>query len=274
MHTTERVDVDDVTLAVTVEGVGDPALVLVHGYTGSSRDWDGVAADLAADRRVVRYDHRGHGESTHTGDATTYTIDQLVADLSHLVDRLEIDRFHLLGHSLGGVVAMQFVLDRPERVRSLIAMDTSPFPASGALADLVDPIAEQGRTQGMAAVYETIRPFVTGVPPGLPPRTPAEDAEADARLRWAFEHLDPDAFAALGHQLACYDSLVDRLPQIGCPTTVIVGEHDVALRPGADALAAGIPGARLVVVSGAAHSPQLEHRGAWLAAVGAHLDAA
>ena len=68
-----------------------------------------------------------------------------------------------------------------------------------------------------------------------------------------------------------FPPLLPRLGSITCPTTVIVGEVDTALRPQSDAIAAAIPGASLVVIDGAAHCPQEERRDAWLAAVRSHL---
>jgi pimeloyl-ACP methyl ester carboxylesterase len=83
--------------------------------------------------------------------------------------------------------------------------------------------------------------------------------------------MDPVAFTELGEELLTYPSVLDRLATLDIPTTVIVGEKDAGLRPAADALAATIPGAAIVVVPGAAHSPQDENRDAWLTAVEAHL---
>ncbi len=68
-------------------------------------------------RRVLTLEHRGHGHSTNTGDAPTYTFDQLVLDLTAVVDALDLDRFDLLGHSMGGTAATRYALAHPERLR-------------------------------------------------------------------------------------------------------------------------------------------------------------
>src|SRR4030095_15713287 len=106
-------------LHIVEKGSGEPPLLLVHGFTGSVLDWADVLPSLAEQRRVIAYDHRGHGDSPNTGELGTYTIDQLVADLEDLVDDRGLASFHLLGHSMGGVVALRFVLAHAERVRSL-----------------------------------------------------------------------------------------------------------------------------------------------------------
>lgn len=251
-----------VDLFVDDRGSGDPPLVLVHGYTGSSLDWADSHDALAVDRRVVAYDHRGHGRSGHAAD---YSIDLLAGDLARLLDDLGLDRFDLLGHSMGGVVAMRHVLDHPEQVRSLILMDTFSEPA-GDLSAGLPPVVELGRAQGMPAVAELGRDLMRSLFRG-------DEARVDelwARVEEKYAGLDVEAFAALGDELGRYPSMTARLGEIACPTTVLVGAEDF-LRPAADVLAAGIPGAELVVFEGCGHSPQEDDPAAWQAAVLAHL---
>src|ERR1700685_1094425 len=104
---------------------GTPTLVLCHGYTGSALDFSLVVDALAADRRVVTLDQRGHGYSTKTGHLEGYTIEQLAADLAAFLGTVGEGPVDLLGHSMGGRVVMGAVLAHPELVRSLILMDTS-----------------------------------------------------------------------------------------------------------------------------------------------------
>lgn len=254
--------VNGVELAVSSHGEGD-ALLLVHGFTGNAGDWSGVVEHLAADRRVITVEHRGHGASTNTGDLATYTFDQLVDDLAVMVDLLELDRFDLLGHSMGGIVSQRYALRSPDRVRSLVLMDTGGRPdPEGTSSAFMRAGIERARTGGTMAVYDEIAPYL------------GEGAEGDvlrAGLRRNFECLDPVAFVALGEELLTYRSMLDELAGLAVPTTVLVGENDVGLRTAADDLAATIPGAVLVVIPDAGHSPQVDNRGAWLDAVEAHL---
>ena len=103
-----------------------PPLLLVHGFTGSSHDFALEVGALAADRRVITLDQRGHGHSTKTGVLDGYTVHQLVADLVTFIEVLggPVD---LLGHSMGGRVALGTVLSRPDLVSSLVLMDTSAW---------------------------------------------------------------------------------------------------------------------------------------------------
>lgn len=236
-----------------------PALVLVHGYTGGAHDWDGVVDELAQTSRVITVEHRGHGASTNTGDAATYTFVQLAADLAVVLDAVAPAQFDLLGHSMGGIVAMHYVLDHSERVRSLVLMDTAARAAGdGAESPMragVEYVRSTGDLVGLLATFSGMLP-----------------ADARAELERSWSMLDPVAFVTLGDELLAHDGgLLERLAAITAPTTVLVGEHDTGLRQGADDLAATIPGATRVVIRDAAHSPQNENRQAWLAAVRAHL---
>ena len=124
-------------------GAGERPLVLVHGLTGFRDDFRERLPALAELGRTIIYDHRGHGDSANTGDAATYTFDQLVADLGALLDARGVGACDLLGHSMGGMVALRFALAQPRRVASLILMDTAarapdrmpraPFAAAGAI---------------------------------------------------------------------------------------------------------------------------------------------
>jgi pimeloyl-ACP methyl ester carboxylesterase len=255
------IPVGDVELSVASYGAGGP-LVLLHGFTGAADDWAGVIGELSRDRQVITLEHRGHGNSTNTGDAATYTFDQLVADFGAIVDRLDLEPFDLLGHSMGGIVAMRYALAQPARLRSLVLMDTaaeaSPDGPSHGFMRAGFTLAQEG---GMLAVFDAIAPYLGEGPGG-------DIARAD--LRCKYERMDPVAFVTLGEELLTHASALDRLAGLDLPTTVMVGELD-GLRPGADDLAATIPGAVLHVIPDAAHSPQLENRRAWLDVVHDHL---
>jgi pimeloyl-ACP methyl ester carboxylesterase len=260
-------DLGSVTLAVDDRGGGDATpFVLVHGFTGGRIDWADVIDDLAADRRVVAWDHRGHSDSTNTGDPSTYTFDQLGDDALAALDALGLDRIHLLGHSMGGVVSQRLVLEHPDRVESLILMDTLAEPFALPRPWIEGTLAA-AREKGMGAVADVMAAFTESQ--SVAPE--ADRPRIAARNRHKLANMDVEAFAALSAQLQTFPRLLDRLPSIDCKTTVIVGEHDVPLRDQADQIAKAIPGASLVVIDGAAHCPQEERREAWLEAVRDHL---
>jgi pimeloyl-ACP methyl ester carboxylesterase len=260
----ETLAVDGVELAYEEWGSGDPPLLLLHGFTGSRLDWVDVAEKLAGERRVVAYDQRGHGESTNVGRADAYTFDRLLADLAAVVDTKGLAPIHLLGHSMGGIIAMRFAIEHRDQLASLILMDTAGAPAGSIPSSWVDHVLGVARKDGMGAVAEMMVGFADKQP--VPPRP-----EVRERLLFKLTNMDLEAFGAFSAALNSYPSLLAELATLDLPVTVIVGENDTGLRPGADALAATIPNASLIVIDGAGHSPQEDDPQAWLAAVGDHF---
>jgi len=176
----------------------------------------------------------------------------------------------MLGHSMGGYVAMSLAGGAPHLVRSLIVMDTSAWSFS-------DEDPESAAL--LAAHLETYDP-TGGLAPALP--TGPEDELIAARLSPAAAErrvqaqrcMDPHAFRRLGREL--FGSVRDLRSELGgilVPTTVIVGEHDEPFRSQAPELSSVLR-ADLQIIDGAHHSPQLTHEAEWLAAVRAHLSSA
>jgi 2-succinyl-6-hydroxy-2,4-cyclohexadiene-1-carboxylate synthase len=252
---------------------GDPdstTLVLGHGFSGGAIDFSLAIPALSRRTRVVAFDHRGHGRSTKLGTVAGYSLDQLTADLVGLLERVGGGPVDLLGHSMGGRVALGVALARRDLVRSLILMDTfaGPFDLDPAVAELVrtffadfDPAA--GPTESSLGGPEDAL---------IEAATPARWRQRRDELRRGF---DPYAMKALGAELfgGAFASLQPRLGEVSCPVTVIVGSRDHPFVELAPALVSAIPDATLRVIDGAYHSPQLTHAGAWLEAVLAHLDA-
>jgi pimeloyl-ACP methyl ester carboxylesterase len=273
---TQSLPVNGVELAWWERGTssqGTPTLVLVHGFTGAALDFELVRDELATDRRVVTLDQRGHGHSTKTGSLDGYTIDQLVADLAGFLEAAGNGPVDLLGHSMGGRVALGLVLSRPDLVSSLVLMDTSAW-------SFMPP--DEGIRQLVHAWIEAFEP-ARGMPETLSLGGP-EDAliEESTPESWReekaaiFAGMDPYAVKAFGMALMAdvadgRVSLKPELPSIICPTTVIAGEHDHPLVDQAPELAGLVAHGRLAVIEGAYHSPQLTHAEQWKSAVQSHL---
>ncbi len=252
---------------------GTPTFVLCHGFTGSSHDFSLQVDALAGNRRVITLDQRGHGQSTKTGTLEGYTMEQLVSDLVSFIEAVGGGPVDLLGHSMGGRVALGVVLSRPDLVSSLVLMDTSAW-------SFMPP--DEGIRAMVRAWIEAFDP-TRGMPERLGPMGP-EDAliEAATPPEWQaqknaiFAGMDPYAVKALGMALMAdvgdgETSLRGDLPSIECPTTVLAGEHDHPLVDQAPELAAEVRDGTLGVIPGAYHSPQLTHADAWRAAVEEHL---
>ena len=272
----QRVAVNGIEIAYEEHGSGTRPFVLLHGFTGSRRDFAPRVAELAALGRVVLPDLRGHGESTNTGDANGYTFDQLARDLLGFLDALGIERCDLLGHSMGGMVALRAALSWQERFASLVLMDTSARVPDDLARGPIELAARVAREAGMTQLATILRARSSSPEAG---RTDADrrlEAEWGDRYwtEWRFPNyhaMDPHAFGALGAAIFDQVPLAARLAEIQCPTLVMVGSGDTSFLAAADELVRDIPCARLALIPEAGHQPQLENPAAWLAALGDHL---
>jgi 3-oxoadipate enol-lactonase len=252
------------------DGTGPP-LVLCHGYTGSSHDFALQVGPLSANGTgpVVTLDQRGHGLSTKNQDLGGYTIDQLTDDLVRFIEQVSQTPVDLLGHSMGGRVALGATLARPDLVRSLLLMDTSAWSF----------LTEDRSARKLVAAFMNEFDPTRGMPDNFGLGGP-EDAliEAATPPEWRkrkdelFSGLDPYAVKGFGTALfKGVESVRPRLPTIAQPATVIVGSNDHPFVDQAPELAAELARGRLCVIEGAYHSPQLTHPVQWRQAVEDHL---
>ncbi len=247
-------------------GEGEP-FVLVHGFTGSKLDFQNQIPWFAGANRVIAYDQRGHGETSNTGPYNLYT---LTSDLINLLDTLSIDRCHVLGHSLGGMVVLRALLAHHDRFVSAILMGTSPYAPGlmpGHVRSRLNDIVQE---HGCAALLD----YMQGQPQSEAIRRGIDylgEMEHWRRIRVKLEQMDPQAFIDLGAVLADHPSILPSLRQIQVPTTVLVGANDVPFVPPSKEMAAAISNARLAVIGDAGHSPQYENASAWRDVVEAHL---
>jgi 3-oxoadipate enol-lactonase len=216
------------------------ALILIHGWSYTLRTWDDVVPLLVdAGFDVVAYDIRGHGESGWDGQAVT--MRELAADVRAVVDHLGVTSPVLCGHSLGGMIALEYAVAHPVAGLVLAGTGVERRPVDAELAKvLLDqdaagwwPIFEQ-------ALY-----------------SPAYRLTAGHRLeaaRGRFLAADLPALQAVINAVVTRDDLTPRLSELTAPTTVVVGENDQIWPADTHAdLADRIPGAELVVIPGAGH---------------------
>jgi pimeloyl-ACP methyl ester carboxylesterase len=257
---------DGACLAWERAGEG-PVVLLVHGIGSSRRTWDDVVSPLVeSGYQVVRLDLRGFGDSSTP--AGRFAMDDFVGDLVAFVAALELDRFHLVGHSLGGMIAQRYALDHPDRIRSLALASTTSHNGrrANAFARLMVTLAENG--------YDAVL------------ERPALREQAEATLREAFPGGAPLAMLRRGMEQpnparanawrACIDfSTKDRLAQIVCPALVTHGTDDMLIpfRAG-ELVAQGLPAATWVVEEGAGHSLPKERPGSFGKALGELLRSA
>lgn len=244
---------------------GEP-LVLVHGYTGDVSDWRFQLPDFSRTHRVLVMDNRGHGRSPGPEDRDAYSINHLADDVEAVTREVGFERYHLVGHSMGGAVSQEIALRSPGRLLSLTLHDTS-HQFSGTRTSIVQKWMEQrmrfAEEHGMAKL--AAQPSPIPPPPHMPPE---RQAETDARLA----RMPIDGFVGAARALNTWEGTAERAHRIAAPTLVIYGELDMGLVDAAKWLATTIPGATLAVVPEAGHSPQYERPEIFNAHLRAHLE--
>jgi pimeloyl-ACP methyl ester carboxylesterase len=243
-------------------GDGDPILT-THGLSENGTYWSltGVADRLATRYRVISMDMRGHGRTRVACEPPGFDADTLARDIGALADHLGLERFHLLSHATGGMVALRYAMTAPARLSSLMLTDcgaaTAFSPDQATNAALNDAIARhfEGRTwpQILQANRAHPEPFLQRLSHNAEPARCWATVDAIMRLG------HPDTLAAFCR--AFYtdpDPHIDRLRAIDCPTLVLLGEHDVLFFEPSALLAREIRGARLAVMRGIGHMTAIE----------------
>lgn len=264
-----RLELTGVQIAwdTTGDTPGTP-LVLCHGFNGSSHDFALQIGPLSENRRVTAFDHRGHGLSSKLHDVTAYSIELMAADVIAFIEHVHDGPIDLLGHSLGGRIALSVVLERPDLVRSLILMDTFAWP-----------FELPAETADMLKTFLTEFDPANGLPSMSIPGPEDELIVATTTEQWRnrkdelSSQFDPYAMKALGTVLftGSSASLRSRLGEINCGVTVLCGSLDRLFVKMAPDIASAISGAHLEIIEGAYHSPQLTHATEWRHAVQDHL---
>ncbi len=232
----------DLNVYYIESGEGVP-IVLIHGNWANSSWWEPVLERLPDGWRGLAYDMRGRGKTE--GPDTDYTMPQLASDLRAFCDALDLDKAHLVGHSLGSAVAMQFALESPERVLSLRVL--APAWVDGMPHAYNSPEGQRAIKEDKALFGMALKALAPTVP---------DDAYWQRLVEEGHEQrLD----AALRNLPALMDWRPgDRLRETGVPALVICGEND-PLTGGANAeRAAEALGVSLIVLPGVGHSPNIE----------------
>ncbi|MFI1760557.1 alpha/beta fold hydrolase [Streptomyces sp. NPDC020800] len=211
-----QLEVDGAALTYDDEGprdAEDVPLVFVHGWTANRHRWDHQLAHFSTGRRVIRLDLRGHGESTGAG---VRTIAELARDVLALLDHLEVERFVLVGHSMGGMISQTIALSHPERVERMV---------------LVNSIGRMtySRGRGLLMSASTLVPYklfvATNIQRAFAPGHPREEIRKYIRDSAGTPR---EVVMTLYGAMRAFDVL-DRVGEIRTPTLMVHGYHDVQL---------------------------------------------
>jgi 3-oxoadipate enol-lactonase len=250
-------------LVYETAGSGEP-VVLVHGFGLDRALWDPQWTVLGARYRAIRYDLRGHGDSTLPAGPYTH-----VGDLGALLAALNARPAHVVGLSMGGNIALGLALEAPAAVRSLTLVDSvlDGYRMGEAWSQRWRAVVAAARGGDLAAAKRLWRAHELFASTRARPEVSAPlEAMLDRYSGWHWSHKDP-----LG---AAVRPVIERLPSVAAPTLVVVGEQDLPDFQGiARRLAADLPRATLAVIAHAGHVPSLEAPDVFNEALLAHLGA-
>ncbi|MQA65344.1 MAG: 3-oxoadipate enol-lactonase [Alphaproteobacteria bacterium] len=245
-----RIRAGDIDIGYDVAGPeGAPWVTFANSIASDRGMWRAQAAALAGRHRVLTFDARGHGDTTAT--TPPYSFDVLVGDVMALWAALGIERSHVVGLSLGGMVAVGLALAHRERLASLVVAN-SMMEATPQFVKSWDERIALARAKGLDAVVEpTLARWLT------PAFVAAEPDSADD-VRAMIRRTSRDGFIGAAEALKTLD-FRRRLAAIRVPTLFIAGSEDIACpAAGVRAEAVLVPGAEFAVIEGAAHISNIE----------------
>jgi 3-oxoadipate enol-lactonase len=256
--------VGSVELYYEEHGTGDP-LLLIMGLAADSQAWMFQIPDFAKRYRVIAFDNRGVGRSSKP--AGPYTIHEMADDTVGLLDALKIEKAHVVGVSMGGMIAQELVLRNPERVRALVLACTYPEPDADIERTRTFTVEQFGgsvdSSGGIHVDLKALNPmmFLQQLLPNvfnqsfIEKELPKLMQVFSGALQYGFsmEAILGQVGAVMTHKAT------DRLHRIASPTLVITGDADRLVPPaGSDVLAREIPNAKLVKVPGGSHGFNFE----------------
>lgn len=247
---------------------GQPVMLLAHGLRGHAHSWDDVAAAFCGDYHVLALDQRGRGDSDWAKDGD-YTTAAYVADLAGFCEALNLDRFILVGHSMGGRNAMAFAGRHPEKVSRLVIVDVGPTldsRGSQRIADEIKSVPEEFDSFADALEYmnrqnrfaspEVMRRRVQYATKELP----------NGKVGWKYDTLIREQ--RRNGTVPPADDLWPALPNITCPSLIVRGaETDLLSSETAERMLATLPNPALVEIARAGHMVFEDNPGDFIAAV-------
>lgn len=239
-----------------------PWILLSNSLASDLSMWDAQIPLLTRGYRVLRYDTRGHGRSAVAQGGTG--IPDLAADALAVMDVFGIGACTFMGLSLGGMTALQLALSHPQRIERLVCCDAfavTPAPAQAMWDERIAAVAAGGMDAILAGTLER------WLSPAFRAAQPAAAEDVAAMIR-ATPVAGYQACAAAIKTLA----LLPHLSRIACPTLFVVGEQDTGSTPAVMRdMADAVPGARLAVVPGSGHLPNIDNAVGFEAAVAGFL---
>ncbi|MEX2454776.1 MAG: alpha/beta fold hydrolase [Rhodospirillaceae bacterium] len=253
-----------IDLAYNEYGEGGRPLVVLHGLFGSARNWAGIAKSLAGSHRVFTLDLRNHGASPR---AATMSYGEMAEDVAGFIAAHGLEGAVVIGHSMGGKVAMRLALDDPALLGGLVVVDIAPVSYAHDMLDYVAAMQmlDLAGKQRRAEIEEELSGRVAD--PGITAFLMTNLERADGGFRW---RIDLAAISAGMSGILSFDA--DEGDSFDGPTLFVAGENSTYIRDGHRArISALFPKSRIVTIKGAAHWVHADRPEAFLGTVGAFL---
>jgi pimeloyl-ACP methyl ester carboxylesterase len=234
-----------------------PPIVLLHGGALTAHTWDLCCLALRDEYHCLALDQRGHGDSDWAPDLD-YSIAAQLQDTKGFVDELGLDRFILVGMSLGAINSLAFAAAHPERLQALVIIDAGPEmrrPGSSRIRDFVNSVQE---TVTIEAIIEKALEFNPRRDPKILRRSLMHNLRQQPDGTWKWKY-DTRRFQSMGQEShrAARAALADDLSRITCPTLVVRGgDSDVFHEEDGIRLASRLPDGKFVTVPRAGHTVQ------------------
>ncbi|OAB58125.1 hypothetical protein AY599_00255 [Leptolyngbya valderiana BDU 20041] len=245
--------INQARLNIVEDGIGPETLVLLHGLLFSHRMFDGQVEALQSRFRCVRMDFRGQGESEVT--ASGYDLDTLAEDVIALIESLDGERVHLLGFSMGGMVAQRVALKRPDLLRTLVLMNTAAQAEHLRKRPKFALLNFIARWFGLELVAPRILPLM------FSDRFIEDPACREERERWVAMVTGNDRVGVTRavRGVVSRNSVLDRIDEIRTPTLIITADQDRATPARwSEEMKERIPGSRLVRIENSGHMTPVE----------------
>lgn len=243
-----KVKANGIDINYEIEGEG-PWLTMSHSLACNLHMWDPQMPVLTKKFKVLRFDTRGHGQSS--APAGEYTLEQLADDLKGLLDALKIKQTHYAGLSMGGMIAQAFALKYPGVFQSMVLADTTSRRPPNA-GQMWGERIQNAQTKGMGALVQgTLERWFT---------EPYRNSHKDVmeKIGNDIRNTPVNGFVGCCHAISKVDYL-DRLKEIKVPALIIVGEQDHGTPPeAARVIQQNLPGSDLKIIPSAAHISNVE----------------
>lgn len=249
-------NLENISLYYEEAGAGEP-LVLLHGLGSNGRSWEYQIAPFSEHFRVIVPDVRGHGRSTKPPGP--YSVTQFSKDIFALLDHLQVDQFHLVGLSMGGMIGFQMAVEKPERLKSMIVVNSGPELIPQGLKEKWQIWQRKLITRFVS--MEKIAEIIGG---RLFPES--DQAELKEKFIQQMGGNDPKAYKAATNALLGW-SVSNQLDRIDFPVLVVSADNDYTPVAFKEAYMHQLPTSKLHVVENSRHATPVDQPEAFNTAV-------